>query len=540
MEEEKVDKEEIIVPSNESNTESTSVPVDSDSISAIYVYDELKAKLAVLGLKEKQIQNILDQGVSEEKDMSLFTPEEIIKYAGCGLITAKKIVEAFVASATAPKEKKITKSTAFSQSPMDILPPVPDDISFLNMLKVGGVLKIGMTEIIAAIKAWLANQIGLYQLPKVISDLMQKIAEEQDEPCGPEFYSLQNLLIRRSYADIFTALEIDTVSVTQAKKDAFLKKIENTLWPALSEYHKQIISWVDSYRQISADPANMVAMLSVALASGNNNTVPIIQIPNTDVLHDAAKDIIDKINKVFASTGIVIARALAFDANKINEILENPALPAQVGASNHNQMINMLGTNVSMEHIRLERNITCYALSVLELSSTTAESLDFDYINALFTLGNAIPWDKLSSTTKEVESAKAFSVSNKTDFILEYIKVVNSENKENITLWLSNNYQRMNQLMFACNGWEDLSRDDFIRLRIYCPDKVFTDIAKTVFVAHVANNPDLIETADIIFTQNDAVFLEKSPKEDKETVKSLLKKAYDRQIRERDSNVMKM
>ncbi len=516
MEEEDVIQEEIIVPSN-----------------------ELKAKLAILGLKENQIQNIIDQGVSEEKDMSLFTPDEIIKYTGCGAITAKKIVAAFVSSATTHKNENIIQSNAFSQSLMDILPQVPDDVSFLNMLKIDSILKIGMTEIISAIKAWLASQIGLYKLPGVIADLMQKFAEEQEEPCGPEFYSLQNLLVRRRYSEIFAALEIDTTSVTQAKKDAFLKKIENILWPALSEYHKQIISWVDSYRLTAADPANIVAALSV-LASDNKNTVPAIQIPSTNVLHDAAKDIIDKINKVFAGTGIIIARALAFDANNINKILENPTLPAQIGASNHNQMINMLGTNVSADHIRLERNIARYALSVLEFSTTTAQPLDLAYINALFALGNTIPWDKLNSTTNEVESTMALSLSNNTNFILEYAKVVHYENTENITQWVLNNYQRMDQLMFSCNGWEDLGRDDFIRLRIYCPNKVFTDTAKTVFITHVANNPDLIETADIIFTQNDAVFLERSSKEDRETVKSLLKKAYDRQIRERDANVMKM
>lgn len=359
--------------------------------------EELKTKLLELGLSEEEVSKLNEQGVTSENDMAMLTSDEIIKYTSCGAIPAKKIVAAFMVIES-PKETVIPTG----QPSLDILPEVPNDTSFMEMLKVGGILKVGKTEAIAAIRACLANQSGLYELPKVLMSLMEKFAEEQEEPCGPEFYSLQKLLTKRNYAEIFAALEIDTASVTQPKKDALLKKLQITLWPALSGYHQQVVGWFNTYQQTAANPAAMVTMFSM-LASGNSGAAAgMIQAPDTNVLRDAAEGVIDKINKVFAGTGIVIARALALDANNIKEVLENTSLPAQVGVSTHDQMIKMLGVNVSADYVRLERNITRYALSIMEFPSVTAGQSEFAYLTALFQLGNAIPWDKMNS--KEVST----------------------------------------------------------------------------------------------------------------------------------------
>jgi len=370
--------------------------------------ETLKTRLTELGLNEDQISKLEAEGAKTEADMIGLSPDEIKNMCGCGLIIAKAIAKAFV---PAEPEKEIpppvTSTSPAVQPPMDVLPQVPDDLSFLNMLKVGGILKIGKTETIAAIRACLAYQSGLYELPKILMNLMEKFAEEQEEPCGPEFYSLQKLLTRRSYAEIFAALEIDTASVTQAKKEALLRKLQLTLLPALSGYHQQIVNWFNTYQQAVANPAAMVSMFSM-FASGNGGVAStMVQAPDTNVLHDATEGVIDKINKVFAGTGIVIARALALDANNIKEVLENPALPAQIGASTHDQMIKMLGVNVSADYVRLERNITRYALSITEFPSVTAGQSELTYLTALFTLGNAIPWDKL--TTKEVVAGNGSS-----------------------------------------------------------------------------------------------------------------------------------
>ncbi len=361
-----------------------------------FVMEEtLKLRLTELGLKEDQIAKLETEGVMTEADMVLLSADEIKSYAGCGAVVAKKIAAAFK-----PKEEEKPKieatATAAAQPSMDVLPQVPDDTSFLAMLKIGGELKIGITEIIAAIRATLADKSGLYELPKIIMDRMEKFAEEQEEPCGEDFYKLQKLVTKRNYAEIFQALDIDSASVTQGKKDALLNKLRTNLWPALYEYNQQVVSWVNSYQQGVAP----TAMMALAIyATGGQAGMPagmMQQPPDTSALRDGAEGVIDKINKVFAGTGIVIARALALDANRIKEVLENSALPAQIGAANKEQMLKMLDVNVSADYVRMERSITRYALSIMEYPKVTAGQYEYAYLAALLQLGTSIPWEKLS------------------------------------------------------------------------------------------------------------------------------------------------
>lgn len=347
-------------------------------------------------MTEDQISKLETEGAKTEADFVGLTADDIKRLSDCGFIIAKKIVEAFLPAAPEPEQISINPS----QASFDVLPQAPDDTSFLAMLKVGGELKVGNTEVIAAIRASLADRSGLYDLPKELIRLMEKFAEEQEVPCSPDFYTLQKLITRRSYADIFAALDIDSASVTPAKKDALLKKLRVNLWPALFGYHQQVTNWFNTWQQTASNPAAMMSMFSL-MASGNSGVAAgMIQTPDTSTLRDAAEGVIDQINRVFAGTGIVISRALALDANNIKAVLENNSLPSQIGASNHDQMIKMLGVNVSSDYVRLERNITRYALAIMEFPKVTAGQSELSYLSAMFQLGGAIPWDKLDS--KEV------------------------------------------------------------------------------------------------------------------------------------------
>jgi hypothetical protein len=120
-----------------------------------------------------------------------------------------------------------------------------------------------------------------------------------------------------------------------------------------------------------------------------------MQPPPTDGLRDAAESVIQQINKIFAGLGIPVARALAFDAQRIKEILETPTLPAQIGAPNREQMLKLLGVAVPSDYVRLERNVTRYALAVLEIERLTAGQEELQFLTALMMLGSQIPWDRL-------------------------------------------------------------------------------------------------------------------------------------------------
>jgi hypothetical protein len=80
---------------------------------------------------------------------------------------------------------------------------------------------------------------------------------------------------------------------------------------------------------------------------------------------------------------------------KDKEVLEDANLPAAVGAVNKEQMLKMLGVAISADYVRIERNVTRYALSAMEFPKVTSGPEELNYLSALFQLGTSIQWDKL-------------------------------------------------------------------------------------------------------------------------------------------------
>lgn len=278
----------------------------------------------------------------------------------------------------------------------DALPSVPEDVSFLEMLKVGGVLKPGKTEVISAMKAAIADHLGLFDLPTTLTEKMEAFAESQEEVVGPEFYKLRKLIARRNYAEVLAVLEVPGDFVTAGRRSNFMEKLNTLLWPELTSFHRQLLGWQESWNTGLANPGMALTMLAMAQSGRGGMMLPpgMMQPPETSAVRDSGEAVINTINKVFAGFGVPVARALAFDATKIKEALENPALPAAVGATSKDQMLKMLGVTVGADYVRTERNITRYALAVMELPSVPADT-EYSYLGNLIMLGAAIQWDKL-------------------------------------------------------------------------------------------------------------------------------------------------
>lgn len=280
----------------------------------------------------------------------------------------------------------------------DILPSIPDDDSFLTLLKTGGELKIGKTEVIAATRAALANRVGLYELPDKIIDSMEKFAEGLDEPCPAAFYEIQKIISKRTYADILKALDIEgTIRMSQKRKDEFLSRIESGFWESIAAFHGQVKGWQEQWMSGAANPGMMMSMLAAAVAGGGAGMPPgMLSPPDTSGLRDEAEGVINIINRTFSGTGIPVARALAYDAQEIKKILTDDRLPSQIGAANREQMLKMLKTNVSADYVRLERNVTKYILSVMEYPNLPSGQTEIAYLAAMLQLGISIPWETLS------------------------------------------------------------------------------------------------------------------------------------------------
>ena len=93
--------------------------------------------------------------------------------------------------AATPAPKIVHDATAPAVTTLAILPAVPDDAGFLDLLKAGGELKIDKTTLISGLRAAIAHRAGLFTVPKTLIAEMERHAESLDEPVGQEFYELQ-------------------------------------------------------------------------------------------------------------------------------------------------------------------------------------------------------------------------------------------------------------------------------------------------------------------------------------------------------------
>ena len=355
--------------------------------------EELKLKLISLGLTEEQVGKLADEGVTSESDMQMLSSDEIKTYSGCGAIVGKKVSAAFV---SVPKVVS-DAPTAVSTATFDVLPAVPTDENWLAALKVGGVLKFSANTVIGTVSAALASRVGLYDLPKKIGELMERHSESLEEPVSEDYFAMQAMLTRRSYAEIFAAMPgVDGRYATDARKAALLRRVDERLWGSLSSFQVQLKAWVDAWQQGQAMAFSNIGAL---IGAFQGVAVPNLNAPPpADSLRDAADGVVNSINYVFAGAGLPVAMALAYDAQQIRKVLENSSLPAQVGAANREQMLRMLSVAVSSDYPRLERNLKQYALGVIELQNVASGQAELQYLLSLFQLGQMIDWSRLNPT----------------------------------------------------------------------------------------------------------------------------------------------
>ena len=339
-----------------------------------------------------------------------FTPFEELR-AALGetplAVLRKAVSDHLRVSAAAPVEDAAPTQLVTAATSFDVLPSVPDDESLLRMLKAGGELKVNQGTVISAIRAALANRTGLYDLPELLVTKMEEFSESLEEPVGGEFFKLRTLLTKRSYSEIFAALEVEGSFISQRRKTAFLSRLDDVMWPALGSFQNALKGWTEGWQAGFNNPGALAAMM---LSSGGGRVLPpgMMAPPPTDGLRDAAEDVIVNINRVFAGTGVPVAMALAYDAMKVKEVLENPTLPSQVGAANRDQMLKMFGAAVSSDYVRLEQNLTRYTLAIMGYPTVTADA-ELGYLTSLLMLGAQIPWERLNTPPRRTGGSRRVS-----------------------------------------------------------------------------------------------------------------------------------
>ncbi len=360
--------------------------------------DPVVAKLTELGVEAEAISHIIkDLGATTVEDLVNLTETDLVGTGIMKKLPARKLLASLKALSTS----SATSSAASAVSAVSydaVLPPVPTDASWLEALRTGGVLKVDQSTVISAIRATLAYRAGLYDIPDGLTKLMERFADENEEQVDTEFFKLRKQMARRNYAEIFEAIPgMDGSYVTEARKKQLFSRIDQYLWPAIADFYGQLKSWQEAWMQGTANPMVMMGAI-MATQGGMGGMMPagMMQPPDTGILRDTADAMTDSVNKVFAGTGVQIAAALAFDASKIKESLENPRLPALTGAANRDQMLRQLGVAVSATYPRLEINLTRFVLSIMRVKDQPAGTEELQYFSALFMLGSQIPWEQLS------------------------------------------------------------------------------------------------------------------------------------------------
>lgn len=378
--------------------------------------EALTQRLGQLGLNEEQTNKLAAEGVVTEADVALLAASEIREATGCGLVTAKKVhaafapaVEALTGSAAAGTAGETAGATSSTQI-FNLLPPLPDDVSFIEALKTGGVLKVGTTEVISAVKAAFARRAGLYDLaPKIVAK-MEAFAEAQEEPCGDQFFAMQRLLTERRYGEVLSVIGVAGSYVSERRKETFFERLEQRLWPAINGFQQQLVAWQQAWMQGAANPGALMLAMTASHAGG---MLPpgMMQPPDTTPLRASAEEVVNEVNRIFSGPGIPVARALAWDATRIMGVLNEPSLPSQVGAGTREQMLKDLGITVGADLVRMEQGAARYTLAVMALPSVPADT-EYAYLGALINLGASIPWDKLASSPVEHSRRSRRTASN--------------------------------------------------------------------------------------------------------------------------------
>lgn len=351
---------------------------------------------AKYGVGAEEAQKIADNlGIDVPEDFFNLDAEDLVG-AGMKLAKARNLIADLKAKDEAKAETPAATavaSTMMRSQLATLLPTVPSDESWLSSLKTGGILKVDESTYIAAIRAALADRAGLYDVPKTLVKQMEAYALEMEEPVSPTYYSIRKALTRRNYGDIFAAIDgCDGTTITDAKRNELLRRVDKTLWPAIAKSYFTLDAWYKNYKDSFADPSMMFAILAGGLAGAAST--PVTTAPDTAPVRDASETMVTAINRVFAGEGVQVASAMAYEAKEILRTLDIPTLPAMTGAPNREQMLKKIGTSVTSDYVRLEQNLVKYVLSYIKFAGTTSD-VEVDYLIALWQLGSQIRWSEL-------------------------------------------------------------------------------------------------------------------------------------------------
>lgn len=365
--------------------------------------DGLKEKLVALLGSDANVDDILEKaagdGLKDTGGALVLKVDDWIGY-GVAKVPARQLVAQLQQDAVAANAAEAASSATTSSPGIGamLLPQVPEDEDFLKQLQIGGIAKMKPQDVMAAVRALIANQLGLFELDERLLAAIAAQAESNDETYPEIYYDLERARSKKAHADVLKALDVPGRFVTESRKRQFLDRIGN-IWSVLGDFHTMLEGWQSNWQSRMSNPGAMMASMAAMMSGGGQAAAAaggFMDAPDTAPIVDATSGVIDKLNKMFSGPGIPVARALAADALQLRSQLEKNELIAAVGATSREEMLRKLGIGVTADVIRAERSALQFVLGVLQLTEVPDNQLPM-YIVALKELGSNIPWARLQS-----------------------------------------------------------------------------------------------------------------------------------------------
>ena len=324
-------------------------------------------------------------GIDTIDELALMKENDLVN-GGMKLAKARKMLAALTSTSTNAND-----ATAINGQFQKLLPTVPKEDSWLTALKASGVLKVDESTVIAAIRAAIADQVGLFDIPDKLVRAMEDYTDKTEEQVDATvYYSLRKAITKRSYGDLFAAIDgCDGSYVTEKRRKDFLKRIRENLMPAIGDSFFSLNAWYENWSSSMSSPS--VLLMAFNRFNGANN-IPTVAPPDIAPLRAAGEMLNDSINSVFKGTGVQIAAALGYDANEICKTLKDNRLPALTGFASYELMLKSLNIGVSSSYIYQEENLIQYVLGFIKQNNVTADEAQ-NYFIALWQLGSQIKWE---------------------------------------------------------------------------------------------------------------------------------------------------
>lgn len=286
--------------------------------------------------------------------------------------------------AAAPKAEPTPAAPAVATGPFGtgfpgyqdfLIPDAPLGTGLLDILRDTQDLIVDRNTVSAGIEALFAWNMGLDTIPEKLSNRMEAAAKEARRPVSADLRKIEKLVRERRYADV----NIDGRLVTEARKRELIAALAQ-LPEVMYQFHGFLSAW-DAQRQ-SMLQGNLAAQLQ-----GRRLYPPFEPVVT------AAESVVNTLNEAFSGYGVDVAAALAYEAVRVREILEQADLYLKLGYPNKELMFRGLEIGVPSGDRQMHRAVASYVAFVAVDVRNMPTGEEGPRLEALFIKGEGIkPW----------------------------------------------------------------------------------------------------------------------------------------------------